>query len=197
MLHIKEAIVVEGKYDKKRLQNITDAVIIETNGFSLYKDKSVIEAVRHMAKTQGIIILTDSDNAGFRIRSYIKQCVGESGMVKMAYIPQQPGKERRKPRPGKEGLLGVEGIDEATLLDILSKATAVREDAPGRPHDERQITKNTFYEDGLTGRVDSKMRREQLCRTLNLPNRLSATALLDILNKVYGYDEYKKILSNM
>ena len=200
MLHIKEAIIVEGKYDKQRLKRVTDAVILETNGFALYRDKALMRTIRDLAAAQGVIILTDSDGAGRRIRNYIKQCVGNSGVVKMAYIPSVEGKEKRKEKGGKEGLIGVEGIDEATLIDILKKTC--RGGRPCPPADinaptAAPITKNTFFEDGLTGKPDSRAKRERLCEALRLPRRLSCNALLDVLNKVYGYDVYKETIKQL
>lgn len=190
MIHIKEVIVVEGKYDKERLRKITDAPIICTHGFELYRSKRIIDSIRQMAKTRGVLILTDSDGAGFRIRNYIKQCVGDSGEVKHAYIPSVKGKEKRKDKPGAEGILGVEGIDEKTLEGIIKKATEVTEAEP-----MISVTKAQFYADGFSGRADSAEKRAALARALSLPPRISANALLEMINKVCGaeeYEEYKK-----
>lgn len=190
MLHIKETIVVEGKFDKERLKGITDAPIICTGGFSLYNNKNIISSIRKMAEKTGIIVLTDSDSAGFRIRNYIKQCVGKRGVVKHAYIPSVEGKERRKRVPGKEGLIGVEGMTEEDLLKILETVVTVEEvlkDADSKP-----ITKAMFFEDGLSGKDDSLQKRRQLAKVLGLPVRISANAMLDLLNSAIGYDEYKK-----
>lgn len=192
MLHIKETIVVEGKFDKERLKGITDAPIICTGGFSLYTNKNIINSIRKMAEKTGIIVLTDSDSAGFRIRNYIKQCVGKRGVVKHAYIPSVEGKERRKRVPGKEGLIGVEGMTEEDLLKILETVVTVEEvlkDADSKP-----ITKAMFFEDGLSGKDDSLQKRRQLAKVLGLPVRISANAMLDLLNSAIGYDEYKKAL---
>lgn len=192
MLHIKETIVVEGKFDKERLKGITDAPIICTGGFSLYTNKNIINSIRKMAEKTGIIVLTDSDSAGFRIRNYIKQCVGKRGVVKHAYIPSVEGKERRKRTPGKEGLVGVEGMTEEDLLKILETVVTVEEvlkDADSKP-----ITKAMFFEDGLSGKDDSLQKRRQLAKVLGLPVRISANAMLDLLNSAIGYDEYKKAL---
>ncbi|MBQ2932879.1 MAG: DUF4093 domain-containing protein [Clostridia bacterium] len=192
MLHIKETIVVEGKFDKERLKGITDAPIICTGGFSLYTNKNIINSIRKMAEKTGIIVLTDSDGAGFRIRNYIKQCVGRRGVVKHAYIPSIEGKERRKRVPGKEGLVGVEGMTEEDLLKILETVVTVEEAAP----DEviKPITKAMFFEDGLSGKDDSLEKRRQLAKVLGIPVRISANAMLDLLNSAIGYDEYKKAL---
>lgn len=191
MLHIKETIVVEGRYDKEKLKRVTDAPIICTGGFDLYKNKGTVDAIRRMAQKTGVIILTDSDRAGFRIRSYIKQCVGSRGIVKHAYIPTVPGKERRKDKAGKEGLLGVEGISEETLAQILSRVTEVTErDAAELAADT--VTAAMLYEDGFCGKDGSAEKRARLARELGLPIRITPKAMLDIINKAYGAEEYKK-----
>ena len=190
MLHIKETIVVEGKFDKEQLKKVTDAPIICTGGFSLYTNKNIINSIRRMAEKTGVIVLTDSDSAGFRIRNYIKQCVGNRGVVKHAYIPSVMGKERRKDTPGKEGLLGVEGMTEELLSEILQSVTEVC-DSVERPKEEI-ITKNTFYEDGLSGHEDSVQKRIKLAKALGLPIRISANALIEVLNTAFSYEEYRK-----
>ncbi|MBR2452900.1 MAG: DUF4093 domain-containing protein [Clostridia bacterium] len=194
MLHIKETIVVEGKFDKEQLKKVTDAPIICTGGFTLYTDKSIIKAIRTMAKKTGVIVLTDSDSAGFRIRNYIKQCVGNEGTVKHAYIPSVEGKERRKEKPGKEGLLGVEGISEERLLKILESVTEVC-DKPEKA--EPNITKAMLFEDGLSGGAESREKRKKLAKVLGLPVRISANALLEVLNATVGYEEYKSIIEKI
>lgn len=188
MLHINEAIIVEGKYDKERLRKICDAPIICTHGFELYRSKKIVNSIRQMAKTRGVIILTDSDRAGFRIRNYLKQCLGNEGDIKQAYIPEVKGKEKRKEKAGKDGLLGVEGIDEKTLEEILKKSTAVHE-----AELLEQVTKAEFYADGFSGKPDSAEKRESLAKALNLPPRMSANALLEMINKIYGAEEYRKM----
>ena len=194
MLHIKETIVVEGKFDREILKKVTDAPIICTGGFSLYTNKNIINSIRKMAERTGVIVLTDSDSAGFRIRNYIKQCVGERGVVKHAYIPSVEGKERRKDRPGKEGLLGVEGMTEELLSQILESVTEVKENGI---KDEPKITKTMLFEDGLSGGEGSSEKRRKLVKALGLPLRLSANAMLDILNSAIGYEEYKKALGEI
>jgi len=195
MLHIKETIVVEGKFDKEQLKKVTDAPVICTGGFSLYTNKNIINSIRNMARKTGVIVLTDSDRAGFRIRNYIKQCVGNRGTVKHAYIPTVEGKEKRKDSPGKEGILGVEGMTEEVLSEILSNVTEVA-DAVERPKSEI-ITKNTFYEDGLTGKEDSTQKRIKLARILGLPMRISTNALIDVLNTAFSYEEYRGALKKI
>ena len=315
MLHIKETIVVEGRYDKEKLKMVTDAPIICTGGFDLYRNKNTVKAICRMAEKTGVIILTDSDRAGFRIRSYIKQCTGGRGSVKHAYIPTVPGKERRKDKAGKEGILGVEGIDEETLAEILSRVAEVTDSAFGTGNAEGcggadcadkantdkcaqcadnsntadcrgtecadkantdkcaqcadnsntadccgaecadktntdkcaqcadnsntagcgashtdtadnhnfasrtnhtdnlnrasrtgnsnsaaraggasrgTVTSAMFYEDGFTGKDGSAELRARLAKQLGLPLRITPKAMLDIINKAYGVDEYKK-----
>lgn len=194
MLHIKETIIVEGKFDKEQLKKITDAPIMCTDGFTLYKDKNIIRAIRAMAQRTGVIVLTDSDSAGFRIRNYIKQCVGEYGTVKHAYIPTVKGKEKRKSAPGKEGLLGVEGMTEELLSEVLKSVTEV---IMTPRNDEQRITKAMLFEDGLSGGMDSAAKRKKLAQKLGLPARISANALLEMLNSSIGYGEYKKALKEL
>ena len=191
MLHIEETIIVEGKYDKERLSRVTDAPVIITGGFTLYRDKKIMNAILFAAKKTGIIILTDSDGAGFRIRNYIKQCVGKNGRVLNAYIPSIPGKEKRKAAPGKEGILGVEGMSDKVISDILKNTTEIIKIPP---QNEKLLTKAILYEDGLSGKEGSEELRKRLIRELSLPPRLSANGLIEMINKVYGYDEYKKVL---
>jgi len=192
MIHIKEAIIVEGKFDKERVKAVTDAVIIPTNGFLLYKDKRIMDSIKKLAKTTGIIVLTDSDRAGFAIRNYIKNCVGKNGIVKHAYIPAVDGKERRKVVPSKEGTLGVEGMTAELLTEILkSAATEITDLQDGG------ITKQMFYEDGLSGGAESSALRKKLAERLGLPPRLSANALVDIINKLCTVEEYKRLVEDL
>ena len=193
MLHIKETIVVEGKFDKEQLKKITDAPIICTGGFSLYTEKSIINSIRTMAKKTGVIVLTDSDSAGFRIRNYIKQCVGSQGVIKHAYIPTIEGKERRKQVGGKEGLLGVEGMSEELLTQILQSVT--EEYVP--TEQGQKITKTMMYEDGLSGSGESAEKRQKLAKVLGLPIKMSANAMLEVLNLAIGYENYKSALAKI
>ena len=195
MLHIKEAIIVEGKYDKEKLKKITDAVIICTHGFELYRSRQLVQSIKNFAKSQGVIILTDSDSAGFRIRNYLRQCIGQDGTIKHAYIPTIKGKEKRKAAPGKEGILGVEGMDEETLKAVLSKVTQVT-GSPSQPC-ARQVTKQDFYLDGISGKPDSAERRRRLAGALKLPLRLSSNALLEMINQTCGYDGYQAALHHI
>ena len=193
MLHIKEAIIVEGKFDKERLKAVTNAIIIQTNGFLLYKDKRIIESIKNFARTCGVIVLTDSDRAGFTIRNYIKNCVGKAGIVKHAYIPALDGKERRKSAPSKEGTLGVEGMTVELLTEILKSAATEREELQSG----ERVTKQMFYDDGLAGGLDSAERRKALARKLGLPPRLSANALVDIVGKMLTIEEYDSLIEEI
>lgn len=192
MLHIKELIVVEGKYDKEHLKKITDAPIICTHGFELYKSKNVIKSIKELSKDRGVIILTDSDRAGFRIRNYLKNCLGDSCDIKNAYIPEIEGKEKRKTRPGKDGILGVEGIEEEVLEEILKKAATEI-----IPDNVEKVTKADFFADGFSGREDSGEMRKQLAKELNLPPRISANAMLDLINQIGGMPVYERAIEDM
>lgn len=192
MLHIEETIVVEGKFDKEKLKKITDAPIVCTGGFSLYKNKPLIRFLKSAATDKGIIILTDSDSAGFRIRNYLRQCIGEKGRIVNAYIPSLEGKEKRKQTPGKEGLLGVEGMSDDILSDILKKASVQRETEP-----LIQIDKARFFSDGLSGKTDSAEKRKRLAKILGLPIRISANAMLDIINKSIGLEKYETAIEEI
>ena len=163
MISIKEAIIVEGKYDKMRLKSAVDATIIETNGFRIFKDKEKVNLIKQLAQKQGIIILTDSDSAGFLIRNHLRGIVPQE-QIKNAYIPQIKGKEKRKDHPSKEGTLGVEGVDEDIILKALQNAGAVC----GKENQEL-ITKTDLYNLGLTGGEKSKILRTALLKQLKLP----------------------------
>lgn len=184
MLKIDEAVIVEGKYDKIKLSSIIDTVIIVTNGFGIFKDREKLELIRYYAENTGIIILTDSDNAGRKIRGYLKSAIG-GGNIRNVYIPDVFGKEKRKDKPSAEGKLGVEGIDKELILEAFEKSgitASVRE----KPHD---ITKLTLYELGLSGGNDSSRMRKLLQKSLRLPECLSATALVEVLNTMMTADE--------
>lgn len=190
MLHIKELIVVEGKYDKEKLKKVTDAPIVCTNGFDLYRSKSVISSIRKLSEDRGIIILTDSDGAGFRIRAYLKNCLGKNCSIKNAYIPAVKGKEHRKDKPGKEGLLGVEGMSEAVLEDILSKVSS-----NSCSDSYVSVSKADFYALGLSGKPDSSKMRDKLAKKMGLPPRLSANGLLELINQTGGRELLDKYIS--
>lgn len=176
MIKLEQAIVVEGKYDKNTLSQLVDAPIFETNGFGVMKDRALVTLLRRAAGTRGLIVLTDSDGAGFVIRNYLKSVLPKQGVFH-AYIPDVPGKERRKDKPGKEGKLGVEGMRPEVLLHALERA-GVRERTDERP----QITKTDLFLCGLSGGAGSASRRAELMRRLELPEHLGANAFLDALN---------------
>ena len=184
MINIKEAIIVEGKFDKMRLEKICDAPIFTTEGFRIFKDKEKREFFRNLAKTRGILILTDSNRAGFMIRNHIKGFV-EDGKIHQAYIPEIFGKERRKTAPSKEGKLGVEGIDEKILEDVLKKYLS--EETPGE-----KITKTDLFDKGLYGGTDSAAARIKLCEKLSIPKSISVNALVDALNALITKEEFLK-----
>ena len=185
MLNIKEAIIVEGKYDKMRLEKVCNAPIFTTEGFRIFKNKEKREFFRNLAKTRGILILTDSDRAGFMIRNHIKGFV-EDGEIHQAYIPEIFGKERRKTTPSKEGKLGVEGIDEKILEKILVKYLS--NENTGEP-----ITKTDLYEKGLYGGTDCAAARIKLCKKLCIPEKISVNALVDALNALITKEEFLEL----
>ena len=193
MLKIKEAIVVEGVYDQNKINQLVDATVITTNGFRIYKDKKKIELIRRFASTVGIIIFTDSDRAGFQIRNYVKNLVGNKN-VKHAYIPDIVGKERRKVAPSKEGFLGVEGVSDEIILESLKNAGITEKQIPG---DIKLISKTDLFLDGLSGGKESKILRYKLLKALELPSKISVNMLIDVLNTVYSYEEYKKMLEDL
>lgn len=177
MIKLDEAIIVEGKYDKIKLSSIIDAVIIVTNGFGIFRDKEKLSLIKYYAEKTGIIILTDSDNAGRKIRGYIKSAV-KKGRILNVYVPDIFGKEKRKTKPSAEGKLGVEGIDKDIILSAFAKAGITASES-SEPHD---ITKVTLFELGLSGGKDSSELRRKLQLSLGLPSMLSASALTEVLN---------------
>ncbi len=185
MLHIEQAIIVEGKYDKIKLSSIIDAVILVTDGFRIFKDEEKMSIIRYYAATTGVLILTDSDSAGFKIRNYLKGSVG--GNVTNVYIPDVFGKERRKVHPSKEGKLGVEGVSEEVIMQALANAGVLYESSS---EPERPITKLDLYEFGFTGGENSSEKRALLLRYYALPSRLTANALVTVLNCITTYDRF-------
>lgn len=188
MHSVKEVIVVEGRYDKNTLSQIVDAVIIETSGFGIFNDAQKQKLLRTMAQARGLVVLTDSDGAGFVIRNFIKGCV-DPACVKHAYIPDVFGKERRKAAPSKEGKLGVEGMRPQVLLDALIRAGATVDERPAAESAAR-ITKADMYKCGLSGGTGSREKRAALIKRLDLPEKLSADALLDVLNAIMTREEF-------
>lgn len=191
MHKIKEVIVVEGRYDKNALSQVVDAVIIETSGFGIFNDEGKRKLLRTMAKAKGLIVLTDSDGAGFVIRNFIKGCV-DPKFVKHAYIPDIYGKERRKARSSKEGKLGVEGMKPSVLLEALVRAGATIDDMGAATKNER-ITKADMFARGLSGRTGSAELRARLLSKLELPERMTADGLLDVLNATMDRDEFMEL----
>lgn len=187
MRKIREVIVVEGRYDKNTLKQVVDATVVETNGFGVFNDKERLALLRRLAEERGLILLTDSDGAGFVIRNFLKGAIPKN-RLKQAYIPDIYGKERRKAAPGKEGKLGVEGMRPEVLLQALERAGATFEDG-GAARTGREITKADLYALGLTGAPDSGAKRAALLKKLGLPERMTANAMLEALNLLYTREE--------
>lgn len=192
MIKIKQAIVVEGKYDKIKLSSIIDAVIIVTNGFGIFKDKEKLALIRFYAKTTGIIIMTDSDSAGFIIRNYIKGAV-KNGKIQNVYVPDILGKEKRKEKPSAEGKLGVEGMDKEIILNAFNKA-GISSDETVKNTDSI-ISKTDLYMLGLSGRNESSILRKRLLEYLKLPYLLSTNSMLEVLNTMMDLDTLSKIIN--
>ena len=185
MRKIKEVIVVEGRYDKNTLSQIVDATVITLGGFSVFNDKEKLAFLRKLAEKQGLIVLTDSDGAGFVIRNYLKGALPKE-LVKQAYIPDIHGKERRKRKAGKEGKLGVEGMSPEVLLAALERAGATFENGAGETSPVKDpITKADLFALGLTGGDGSSQKRQALLKKLDLPEHLNANAMLEALNLLY------------
>ena len=193
MIKLKEAVIVEGKYDKIKLSSLVDGLIITTDGFGIFKDREKRELIKTLAKKRGIIILTDSDSAGFLIRSHIKGFVSE-GEIKNVFIPDVFGKEKRKSAPSKEGKLGVEGMDRELLENALKKAGIVEEKTSPNA---KKVLKSDLFEDGISGGADSKAKRTRLLKELGLPERMSANALLETVNALYSFEEYKAAVARI
>ncbi|MCI9444383.1 MAG: DUF4093 domain-containing protein [Oscillospiraceae bacterium] len=191
MRKIKEVIVVEGRYDKNTLKQVVDATVIETHGFGVFNDRERLALLRRLAAERGLILLTDSDGAGFVIRNFLKGAIPKN-QLKQAYIPDIPGKERRKAVPGREGKLGVEGMPPSVLLDALERAGATFEDAGASSAHEERMTKAGFYALGLSGGPDSGARRAALLKQLGLPERMTANALLEAVNLLYSKEDFLK-----
>ena len=185
MIKLTQAVIVEGKYDKIKLSSVIDTVIIATNGFGIYKDKEKTELIRTLAKTCGIVILTDSDTAGFRIRNHIKGCC-KDGQIINVFIPQIKGKEKRKEKPSSEGLLGVEGMDEKVIVKALESAGII-----ARSTDRTDfLTKADMLDDGLVGGEGSAVMRRKVLTLLGLPTLLSANTMCEVINRLFTKEEY-------
>lgn len=195
MLHVEQAVIVEGKYDKIKLSSLLDAVIIETDGFGIFKDKEKQRLIRRIASQRGIIVLTDSDSAGFVIRSFLSGITDPENITNV-YIPDIFGKEKRKAAPSKEGKLGVEGVNSEVILEAFRKAgvSCVQNDACT---ERREVTKTDLFEDGLNGTPNSAERRKKLLRVLDLPANMGTNAMLKIINSFMTYDEYKNAVQRI
>lgn len=194
MIKIDKVIIVEGKYDKIKLASIIDAVIIETDGFALFNDKEKQRLIRRLAQKKGILILTDSDSAGFKIRSFIRGMV-PAEQITNAYIPDVFGKEKRKTESSKEGKLGVEGIKPEIIMEALQKAGVFCQTVAYT--EKRVITKIDLYDDGLTGKENSDALRKKLLKHLDLPEKLSTNSLVEMLNTFLSYEEYKNAVKEI
>ena len=188
-LKLRQAIVVEGKYDQNTLRQIVDTAIFTTNGFADMKDPALLRLLQQAAQTTGLVILTDSDGAGFLIRNTLKSALPETGVLH-AYIPDLPGKEKRKAAPGKEGLLGVEGMTPEILLKALRNAGAEFADGSTPPPAREPITKQDLFSLGLSGGPESAKKRAALLKALSLPAHMSANALLQALNVLFSREEF-------
>ena len=186
-MKIKETIIVEGQYDKIKLNSILEADILVTDGFRIFKDKEMQKTIREIARKNGIIVFTDSDRAGFMIRNFIKSCT-QGERVLHAFIPEIKGKEKRKSTPGKEGILGVEGIDKKTIYNAILNCGATIDDEK-RKENEEKITKLDLYKAGLYGKSDSKQKRILFLKEHHLPGKISSNMLVDILNVLYKKNE--------
>lgn len=195
MVKIKEAIVVEGRYDKNTLSQVVEAPILQTDGFGIMNNKEQLALLRHVAQKRGLIVFTDSDGAGFVIRNFLKSAIPPH-QLKHAYIPDISGKERRKAAPGKEGKLGVEGMTPEVILNCLKRAGATFEGE----HTSRQkgeLTKLDLFYMGLSGGPDSKAKRLALLKMLELPEYMSANAMLQALNLLYTRDEIYRLVDTL
>ncbi len=194
MIKIDRVVVVEGRYDKIKLSSVIDGIIIETDGFGIFNDKEKQKLIRKLAETNGLLILTDSDSAGFKIRSFIRGIV-PAEQIKHAYIPDIFGKEKRKAEPSKEGKLGVEGVKVQVITEALEKAGVLCEETENKQR--KEITKLDLYEDGISGKPDSEALRKKLLKHLDLPERLTSNALVQILNTFLTFEDYKKAVEEV
>ena len=193
MRRVREVIVVEGRYDRHAVSAAVDAAIIETSGFAVFSDNEKLNLVREMAEKRGIIVLTDSDSAGFLIRGHLKGML-PAGLIKHAYIPGLHGRERRKKAPSKEGLLGVEGMQPAIIIAALELAGATFEDEASAESTVSPLTKLDFYDLGLSGTANSAARRAVLLRRLGFPEKTSSRAFEDILGAIFSRQELEEYL---
>lgn len=197
MLKIKEAIIVEGKYDKMKVKSLVDTPVIATNGFRVFKDKEKQNLIRQVAISRGVLILTDSDSAGFVIRNFLKGSV-PCDKIKNCYIPEIKGKEKRKDTPSKEGFLGVEGVSDEIIINAVkqSGATVLNSDDNSEVKNN-EITKTLFFQLGLAGAENSKLLRRELLKSLNLPVYLTTNAMIEALNCLLTADELENKLDEI
>lgn len=188
-IKISQAVIVEGKYDKIKLSNILDAFIIETNGFAIFKDKEKLKFIKRLANERGIIVLTDSDHAGFMIRNHISSGISKDKIINV-YIPDVYGKEKRKAEPSKEGKLGVEGMTKEVLLDAFEKANISSQSV----QNDNPVTNYDLYELGLSGTPNAKQNKKKLLEKLNLPEFLSTNSLLSCINNMMTKEELYELL---
>ena len=187
LIRLDKPVIVEGKYDKIALQNVIDALIITTDGFGIFKNKEKCDLIRRLARKNGVIIMTDSDSAGAMIRSYIKKTVSDCEIINV-YVPELRGKEKRKSKPSKSGLIGVEGMSPEIIENALRKSGVFSV----RAEERRKITKADMFAFGLSGREDSREKRKSFLRYLDLPESLSSSAMLDVLNNSFTFEEFNK-----
>ena len=196
MIKIKEAIIVEGRYDRIRLAALFDTAIIETGGFRVFKDDEKKTVIRRLAQARGIVILTDSDGAGFVIRNFLKGIILDNKQIKQAYVPDIKGKEKRKAQPSKQGLLGVEGMTDEIIVNAVlnSGAEVVGEEVRKA---EGEITKTDFFTYGLTGGENSGVFRKAVLKKLGFPQYMTTNAMLSAVNMIYGKEEFEDILESV
>ncbi len=186
MIKLKQAVIVEGKYDKIRLSNIIDSVIITTDGFGIFKSEEKKELIKLFAKKSGLIIMTDSDNAGQMIRNFVTKLCKSCDIINV-YLPSIKGKEKRKTKESAQGLLGVEGTEDKIIIEALGRAGVTGEKIYDK---KKKVAKTDFYNLGISGGENSKEKRQELCEVLKLPTCLTANSLLDAVNTLYSFDEF-------
>ncbi len=196
MIKIKQAVIVEGKYDKIKVSNILDTLIIETDGFGIFKDKNKQKLIRRLAETRGILILTDSDSAGFTIRSFLNGIVPQEQLINV-YIPDIFGKEKRKSEPSKEGKLGVEGVKSDVIIDALKKAGVEFDVGTEKQINTHPVTKTDLFLDGLSGGKGSAEKRARFLKQLDLPEHLSSNSMLKLINSFVDFDDYKREIQKL
>ncbi len=196
MIKIKQAVIVEGKYDKIKVSNILDTLIIETDGFGIFKDKNKQKLIRRLAETRGILILTDSDSAGFTIRSFLNGIVPQEQLINV-YIPDIFGKEKRKSEPSKEGKLGVEGVKSDVIIDALKKAGVEFDVGTEKQINTHPVTKTDLFLDGLSGGKGSAEKRARFLKQLDLPEHLSSNSMLKLINSFMDFDDYKREIQKL